>query len=139
MMEIVKGCQQAQATARTQRFLNAVAKEDVLPLGATAAELAGRIAGDLERTGQTIGMADPIIAAIALEHNLELVDGLRGNPDSEPRKLRNTRKGRNLIRTCRSVPPPPLRPTDHDELIFVYFVCFVVSPSDRISRSPCDR
>ena len=75
MLEIVKGCQQAQATARMQRFLNAVAQEEVLSLEAPAAELAGRIAGDLDRTGQTIGMADPIIAAIALEHNLELVTG----------------------------------------------------------------
>ncbi|MGA7497278.1 MAG: PIN domain-containing protein [Isosphaeraceae bacterium] len=75
MLEIVKGCQQAQATGRMQRFLNAVAQEEVLSLEAPAAELAGRIAGDLDRTGQTIGMADPIIAAIALEHNLELVTG----------------------------------------------------------------
>jgi tRNA(fMet)-specific endonuclease VapC len=74
-LEIVKGCQQAQATARMQRFLNAVAQEEVLPLEAAAAELAGRIAGDLDRTGQTIGMADPLIAAIALEHNLDLVTG----------------------------------------------------------------
>jgi len=72
-LEIVKGCQQAQATGRMARFLNAVAKEEVLSLEAPAAELAGRIAGDLDRTGQTIGLADPIIAAIALEHNLELV------------------------------------------------------------------
>ena len=35
------------------------------------AELAGRIAGDLERTGQLIGTADTIIAAIAIEHGLE--------------------------------------------------------------------
>jgi tRNA(fMet)-specific endonuclease VapC len=75
VLEIVKGCQQAQATARMQRFLNAVAKEEVLSLEATAAVLAGRIAGDLDRTGQTIGMADPIIAAVALVHNLELVTG----------------------------------------------------------------
>ena len=75
MLEIVKGCQQVQATGRMQRFLNAVAQEEVLSLEAPAAELAGRIAGDLDRTGQTIGMADPIIAAIALEHNLELVTG----------------------------------------------------------------
>jgi len=75
MMEIVKGCQQAQDTGRMQRFLKAVAHEEVLSLEAPAAELAGRIAGDLDRTGQTIGMADPIIAAIALEHNLELVTG----------------------------------------------------------------
>lgn len=75
MLEIVKGCQQTQATGRMQRFLNAVAREEVLSLEATAAALAGRIAGDLDRTGQTIGIADPIIAAIALEHNLELVTG----------------------------------------------------------------
>jgi tRNA(fMet)-specific endonuclease VapC len=75
MLEVVKGCQQAQATGRMQRFLNAVALEDVLSLESPAAELAGRIAGELDRTGQTIGIADPIIAAIASEHKLELVTG----------------------------------------------------------------
>ena len=40
-----------------------------------AGELAGRIAGDLERTGHPIGLADPMIAAIALTHGLELVTG----------------------------------------------------------------
>ena len=40
-----------------------------------AAELAGRIAGDLDRIGQPIGRADPMIAAIALTHGLELVTG----------------------------------------------------------------
>jgi tRNA(fMet)-specific endonuclease VapC len=54
---------------------NAVAQEEVLSLQAPTAELAGRIAGDLDRTGQTIGMADPIIAAIAIGHHLELVTG----------------------------------------------------------------
>lgn len=39
------------------------------------AELAGRIWGDLERTGQRIGQADPMIAAIALTHGLELATG----------------------------------------------------------------
>ena len=47
----------------------------VIPFDRTAAELAGRIAGDLERTGQPIGLADPMIAAIALQHNLELISG----------------------------------------------------------------
>jgi tRNA(fMet)-specific endonuclease VapC len=75
MLEVVKGCQQAQATGRMQRFLNAIALEEVLSLESSAAELAGRIAGELDRTGQTIGIADPIIAAIALEHKLELVTG----------------------------------------------------------------
>ena len=57
------------------RFLNAVAREEVLALDFDAAKLAGEIAGELDRTGLTIGMADPLIAAIALEHNLELVTG----------------------------------------------------------------
>ena len=74
-MEIVKGCQRVQSTRRMQKFLNALAKEEVLPFEESAAELAGRIAGDLERVGQPIGMADPLIAAIALEHGLELVTG----------------------------------------------------------------
>ena len=64
-----------QSTSRMQKFLNALANEEVLPFEQSAAELAGRIAGDLERTGQPIGMADPMIAAIALEHGLELVTG----------------------------------------------------------------
>jgi len=34
MLEIVKGCQQAQATGRMLRFLNAVAPEEVLSLEA---------------------------------------------------------------------------------------------------------
>lgn len=74
-MEIVKGCHRVQSTSRMQKFLNAIAKEEVLPFEESAAELAGRIAGDLERIGQPIGMADPILAAIALDHGLELVTG----------------------------------------------------------------
>ncbi len=47
----------------------------MLEFGRSAAEMAGRIRGDLERTGQPIGLADPMIAAIALVHGLELVTG----------------------------------------------------------------
>jgi predicted nucleic acid-binding protein len=46
-----------------------------LTLDGQTAELAGWIYGDLERTGQTIGRADPMIAAIALQHGLSLVTG----------------------------------------------------------------
>jgi tRNA(fMet)-specific endonuclease VapC len=74
-MEIVKGCQKVQSSTRMRKFLMAISKEQVLPLGESAAEVAGRIAGELDRIGQSIGMADPIIAAIALEHGLELVTG----------------------------------------------------------------
>jgi tRNA(fMet)-specific endonuclease VapC len=53
----------------------AIALEEILPFDPPAAELAGRIAGELERIGQPIGTADPMIAAIALHHGLELVTG----------------------------------------------------------------
>ena len=46
-----------------------------LTLDLSSAEIAGRIFGDLERTGQPIGRADPMIAAIALRHDLTLVTG----------------------------------------------------------------
>jgi predicted nucleic acid-binding protein len=45
----------------------------VVPFDQAAAELAGRIAGELERIGQPIGTADPMIAATARHHGLELV------------------------------------------------------------------
>jgi tRNA(fMet)-specific endonuclease VapC len=73
--EVVRGHQKKQALRQLQRFLAATASEEVLPLDRQAAELAGRIAGDLERAGQPIGLADPMIAAIALQHGLELVTG----------------------------------------------------------------
>jgi len=75
VMEIVYGFQRAQNSRRLQGFLAAVALEEVISFEPPAAELAGRIAGDLDRTGQTIGKADPMIAAIALHHGLELVTG----------------------------------------------------------------
>jgi predicted nucleic acid-binding protein len=37
--------------------------------------MAGRIYADLERIGQPIGRADPIIAAIALRYDLTLITG----------------------------------------------------------------
>jgi tRNA(fMet)-specific endonuclease VapC len=75
VMEIVYGFQRVQNARRLQEFLTAVASEEVLEFERDAAELAGRIAGDLDRTGQTIGKADPMIAAVALQQGLELVTG----------------------------------------------------------------
>jgi tRNA(fMet)-specific endonuclease VapC len=75
LMEIVYGFQRVQNLRRLQEFLAGVALEEVLTFGRKSAELAGRIAGDLDRTGQTIGKADPMIAAVALERGLELVTG----------------------------------------------------------------
>lgn len=75
VVEVVSGFQWAQNTRRLQNFLTAIASEDVIPLEQPAAELAGCIAGDLLRTGQPIGWADPLIAALAIENGLELVTG----------------------------------------------------------------
>ncbi len=74
-MEVIRGYQKKQATRQLQNFLTAIVSEEVIPFDQAAAELAGRIAGELERIGQPIGLADPMIAAIALTHGLELVTG----------------------------------------------------------------
>jgi tRNA(fMet)-specific endonuclease VapC len=71
VMEIVSGFQKTQATARPDAFLATLPHMEILPLDQPAAELAGRIAGDLERIGQQLGVADTMIAAIALESGLE--------------------------------------------------------------------
>lgn len=75
VMEITKGLHKLQRDMALRRFLDGLAVAEVLEFSLTAAELAGRIYGDLEQTGQPIGRADPMIAAIALEHGLTLVSG----------------------------------------------------------------
>jgi tRNA(fMet)-specific endonuclease VapC len=75
VVEIVKGFHRHRQEPQIQRFLNLLPQAEVLPLDVTSAELAGRIVGDLERTGQPIGRADPLIAAIAWQHDLTLVTG----------------------------------------------------------------
>ncbi|MGO9468452.1 MAG: type II toxin-antitoxin system VapC family toxin [Isosphaeraceae bacterium] len=75
VMEIVRGFQKKQSPRRLQAFLTNIASEEVLAFDQGAAELAGRIIGELERLGQPIGRADPMIAATALQAGLELVTG----------------------------------------------------------------
>ncbi len=75
VIEIVRGYQKAQQLQRLNAFMASIASEEVFPLDTPTAELAGRITGDLERTGQPIGRADPIIAAVAITEGLELVTG----------------------------------------------------------------
>jgi tRNA(fMet)-specific endonuclease VapC len=75
VLEIVRGYQKAQQIQRLNAFMASIAAEEILPLDVAAAELAGRITGDLERTGQPIGRADPMIAATAIDQGLELVTG----------------------------------------------------------------
>ena len=75
IVEMVRGFQKKQSTRRLQQFLSAIVSEEILSLDQPAAELAGRIAGDLDRTGQPIGRADPMIAAIALRPRPGTGDG----------------------------------------------------------------
>jgi predicted nucleic acid-binding protein len=74
-MEVVKGFHKAGQPATLDRFLNALQSSEVLVFDLAAAEIAGRIYGELERVGQLIGRADVMIAAIAINHNLTLVTG----------------------------------------------------------------
>jgi tRNA(fMet)-specific endonuclease VapC len=73
--ELVKGFQKLNREDRIQALEAGLATEEVLPLGREAATIAGRIYGELERSGQPIGRLDPLIAAIAIQHDLVLITG----------------------------------------------------------------
>ncbi len=75
VLEIVKGWHKLGREDKIQQFFTQIAVAEVLTLELSDAELAGRIYADLERTGQPIGLADAIIAAIAIQQNLTLVSG----------------------------------------------------------------
>lgn len=75
VMEVVKGLHKLGQPQRLAIFLAHLNLMDVLTFDTTAAETAGRIYADLEKTGQPIGRADPMIAAVALCHGLTLVTG----------------------------------------------------------------
>ncbi len=76
VMEIVQGLQKVGASPRRiAAFRAAIGSEDIVPFDLDAADLAGRIAGDLDRVGRPIGRCDPMIAAVAMTYGLELVTG----------------------------------------------------------------
>jgi tRNA(fMet)-specific endonuclease VapC len=75
VMEMVKGLHKVGREERMQQLLQGLAQVEILALDERSAELAGRIAADLERTGQPIGRADPMVAAVALQPGLTLVTG----------------------------------------------------------------
>jgi tRNA(fMet)-specific endonuclease VapC len=75
VMEIIKGLHKAGREDRIQSLMARFRAAEILTLDLQSAELAGRICGDMEREGQTIGFADPIIAALAIRHDLTLVTG----------------------------------------------------------------
>lgn len=78
-MEIIKGLHKARREEQIERFLQGLPSVEVLTLDNRSSEIAGRIYADLERSGQTIGRADPLIAGIALRHRLPLVTGNLGH------------------------------------------------------------
>jgi tRNA(fMet)-specific endonuclease VapC len=75
LTEVVKGLQKRGRLDRIDDLILRLSTEEVLPLGFHAAVIAGRIYGELERAGQTIGRADPYIAGIAIASGLTLVTG----------------------------------------------------------------
>jgi tRNA(fMet)-specific endonuclease VapC len=74
-MEVVKGLAGQRRAKKLKQFLAHISAAEVLPFEQNSAEIAGRIFGDLERTGQPIGRVDPMIAAIALQDDFTLVSG----------------------------------------------------------------
>jgi predicted nucleic acid-binding protein len=79
ILEVVKGFERLRRHSDLDQFLVDLGSIEVLPLMPEAAVLAGRMYGALERTGQPIGRIDPMIAATAATHNLELVSGNRAH------------------------------------------------------------
>jgi len=75
ILEIVKGLHKVRREERIQQFVQSLNQVEILTLDERSAELGGRIFADLEVTGQPIGRADPMVAAIALQNGLTLVTG----------------------------------------------------------------
>lgn len=75
VVELVQGLQRTGRENRIQELMSALSAEEILPIDVESAIIAGRIYGELVRTGQTIGRADPMIAGVAIHHDLPLVTG----------------------------------------------------------------
>jgi len=75
VMEVVKGLRKVRREEKLSQFLLSLPNLEIIELSVDASIVAGRILGDLERSGQTIGRADTMIAGIALCEQLPLVSG----------------------------------------------------------------
>lgn len=75
VMEVVCGYRRAGKLERLSNFRERLTHVEVLSFNSATADLAGCIDADLQKSGQVIGRADPMIAAIAIEHDLILVTG----------------------------------------------------------------
>lgn len=72
LVEVIRGCDRKGDPKQLQPFLAMAATEEVINLDRQTAGLPGRITGELERIGRPIGLADPMIAATAIVHGLDL-------------------------------------------------------------------
>ncbi len=79
LMEVLRGYQKKQAFRQLQTFLAVIPATEILTFEMNHAKLAGVIAGELERTGRPIGLADVMIAATAIDQDLELVTANLGH------------------------------------------------------------
>lgn len=75
VMEMVSGFQQTRQPHRIQDLTRQIEGHELLTMTAESSFLAGHIYGDLERHGLRIGVADTVIAAIAIDCGLQLVSG----------------------------------------------------------------
>lgn len=75
VLEVAKGLRKVRRDDALDRFIQGLEHLDIVPLGREEALVGGRIYGDLERLGQPIGRADPMIAGIAISHGLVLATG----------------------------------------------------------------
>ncbi|MFK0733338.1 MAG: PIN domain-containing protein [Gloeotrichia echinulata HAB0833] len=73
--ETIRGWRKLNRDDRIQEFLAELSQLEVLHLDQSCAEISGLIQADLEKTGKPIGLADVLIASIAIENNLVLVTG----------------------------------------------------------------
>ena len=75
VLEIVKGLHKVGRADALKKFLGGLQAIEVISFDESCSIIAGRMFADLENTGQPIGKADPMIAAIAIEHDLTLITG----------------------------------------------------------------
>lgn len=75
VVELVRGFQKAGQASLIDDLKVLLSQHEVLPLDQESAIVAGMITGRLQSAGQPIGQADPMIAGIALHHDLVLVTG----------------------------------------------------------------
>ena len=75
LMEVIKGLHKRGRQDLFDRLLAQALDVQVLPFTGSTAHIAGRIYAELEQSGETIGRADPMIAATAIDQDLTLITG----------------------------------------------------------------